>query len=65
MIREQIRKAVLEVFQMHHGQIPSPDDAADEVYDQISLNWAVYLTQVTTRCSIACHGGLSTKSGRI
>ena len=28
-------------------------------------NWAVYLTQVTPRCSMACRGGLSTNSGGI
>lgn len=27
--------------------------------------WGIYLTQVTPRCSIAFHGGLSAKSGRI
>ena len=27
--------------------------------------WGIYLTQVTPRCSMACRGGLSKKSGRI
>jgi hypothetical protein len=29
------------------------------------LKWDIYLTQVGPRCSMAWHGGLSPKSGRI
>jgi hypothetical protein len=34
-------------------------------FNEILRNWAVYLTQVTPRCSMLCRGGLSAKSGRI
>ena len=30
-----------------------------------NVRWGIYLTQVTPRCSMACRGGLSPKSGRI
>ena len=33
--------------------------------DYIAEKWGIYFTQVTPRCSIAFHGGLSAKSGRI
>jgi hypothetical protein len=35
------------------------------ISNRFCTKWGIYLTQVTPRCSMACRGGLSPKSGRI
>ena len=46
-----------------HGMYVPPKCHQDEIV--ITDKWGIYLTQVTPRCSIAFHGGLSAKSDRI